>query len=270
MEIPDKYMKKLFIPIVLMFCAVTTAFADKLEDRLRDINAFRDYKLTEQEQQILDHLDSIRTVKSIESLEADLNICKGIRDRVYKIINEKDAPDTVSTANRLLEFMSFFGGKTFIIKGHSIQEIIDNISLDTTLYIELGQSDNIKLGFCCVQDTITNYLYTVIYFTKYYIEFFPTKARSYDSPSGAVVTWFMYLKGKTNARYLKRILYPGDKLPFYYTGEYISVKELQTDEDGFFSLEVSFSIGKHDIGRGAIFAKDSEDEPYSLIEFGPM
>ena len=270
MEIPDKYMKKLFILVVLMFCSVTTAFADKLEDRLRDINAFRDYKLTEQEQQILDHLNSIRTLKSIDPFEADLNICKGIRDRTQEIINEKDAPDTISTPNRLLEFMSYLGGKTFLIKGGSIQETLDNISQNTGLCGELILSDNFKLGFCCEKDTITGYLYTAIYLTKYYIEFFPQEAKSFLSPTGATVTWFMNPNGKTNARYIKYILYPGHMLPFYYTGDYIFAKEFQTDEEGFFSFEYSFSVGNYDIGRHAIFAKNSEEEPYSLIRFGPM
>lgn len=265
------FRKKLSFLIVLSLSFSTVSFAQTLEERLQDIRAFRDYERTVQEQQILDHLDDIRAIKGIDVLEVNPDLCKAMRDRVQKIINDEDTPDTVSTVDRLLEFISYLGGKTFLIKGHSIQEILDSISQNTDLCRELELSDNIKLGFCCVKDTLTDYLYSAIYVAKYYIEFFPPiEAKSFFSPSGASVTWFMNLNGKANARYLKYVLYPGDTLPFYYTGNYILTEEFQTDQDGFFSFKFSFHVGNYHIGRVAIFAKNDIDEPYSLIQFGPM
>jgi len=261
------FVKKICFLIVLSFSFVTVPSAQEQDERLRDQRSFYSHKLSVEEQQIVDLLDSTRAAKGIQPLEVNIHLCKAMKDRLDKMVNDTTMMDTVLVVQKLSELLSYLGKKSFLVKGDSASEIRHNVGLNQELGKEVAAGSNIRIGFCCVKDTLRNSLYSLIYLSNYYIEFFPSEAKSFSAPGSHFVSWEADVCGKTNAKYIKYSLYQGNMLPFYYKGKEMLTEEIQTAEDGTFSFKISFYVRDSIVWRVGIFAKDKAEEPHSLVDF---
>jgi len=245
------------------------ATEDWMEEKIRQKHAFRDYKLSAEEEQIINLLDSTRSVKGVEPLEVNLTLSKGIKDRLEIIINKQEEKDSVLIVKELSDFMSFLGGKTFLIQGESVPEILNRIRVNQNLAKELITPDTLTFSLSCIKDSIAGTWYSVIYFTNYYIEASQVQVITGGSyPGGSDIQDHNYkANGKTNAKYIKYMIYQGTVLPFYYEGNKMTSEEIRTKDDGSFPLEFSYYYKGATPWRVAIFARDNMNEPYSLVRF---
>lgn len=199
----------------------------------------------------------------------NLTLSKGIKDRFEIIINKQEEKDSILIVKELSDFMSYLGGKTFLIQGDSVPEILNRIRVDQNVTKELITADTITLGFSCIKDSIEGSWYSLIYLTNYYIEFGQAQVMTEaPPPGGSDIQVHRYkVNGKTNAKYIKYMIYQGTVLPFYYEGNKMTSEEIRTKDDGSFPLEFSYYYKGATPWRVAIFARDNTDEPYSIVDF---
>jgi hypothetical protein len=261
------FCKKLSFLIVLSLSFVTFPSAQEQDERLQDQKSFYSHKLSAEEQQIIDFLDSTRTAKGIQPLEVNIHLCKAMKDKLDKIVNDATIMDTVLVVQKLSELLSYLGKKSFLVKGGSHSEIHYNLGLNQELGKEVEEGSNIRISFCCVKDTLRNSLYSLTYLSEYSVEFFPSELKYFPSNFGSGPSYEIPVKGKINAKNIKYDLYQGNVLPFYYYGQQRLTEEMQTEEDGSFSFKLSFSVRGSIVWRVAIFAKSHAEEAYSLVDF---
>lgn len=240
---------------------------DWVQDKIGQKKAFYEHRLSLEEQQIIELFDSTRIAEGIEPLEVNLNLCKAMKDRIDKTINDATITDTALVAQKLSEFLTYLGKKSFLVKGDSVSAIRHSMGLHYELCKEVSAGSNVEFGLCCVKDTLRSGLYSLIYLTKYYVEFLPSEVRTFFPPDSDIQTHRQELNGKTNAKYIKYMLYPGGVLPFYYEGKEMTAAEMRTRENGSFSFQLSYYFQGATQWRVAIFARDKKDEPYSILDF---
>ena len=265
------FIKKSVFLFILAFCLTISCFAqDPVEIQLAE-QAMWKHKLSEDEQSIVDSFNVHRALGEIDSFEVNVKISKAIKDKAEKIILSHVDTDTISIESKLVDFMSHFGDKAYVIKGGSYAEILDHIHLNEGVQTEISDKSNILLSISCVKDTLRDSLYLLLYMTKYQITYgacettVPKLMRKGDP-----ITNISKIRGVTNGKYLMYKFYEGTALPFYYEGNKMLTEELRTREDGSFSFELSYSGYGSELRRLAIFVRNEPEEPYSLVDFFPM
>lgn len=265
------FAKKTAFLFILAFCLTTSCFAeDPVEIQLAE-QAIWKHKLSVDGQAIVDSLNVKRSLGEIDSFEVNVKLSKAIKDKAENIIISHVDTDTISIENKLVDFMSHFGDKAYVFKGSSKIDILDHISLNEILQTEISDESNVLLSISCVEDTLRDSLYLLLYISEYQITFgawettIPKLMRKGDP-----ITNIRKIRGVTNGKYLMYKFYEGTALPFYYEGNKMLTEELRTKEDGSFSFELSYSGYGSERRRIAIFVRNDPEEPYSLVDFFPV
>ena len=252
--------------------------AKSIEDVLevqRAEQAFWKHELSEDEQKIIDLLNADRTARKTDTFMVNLKLSKAIKDKAEKIILSHVDTDPMSIENKLVDFMSRFGDKIYVVRGRSKLDIPDNIRLNSNLQTEITNPDNIMLSLCCVEDTGRIFFYLLAYMSKYQITYFPTKSAAVRPGQRGPINNVNGINGKTNGKYVMYKFYEGTVLPFYYEGKTMITQDLQTGElltrnKGIFRFELRYSGYGHERRRLAIFVRNDLEEPYSLVDIFPV
>lgn len=239
---------------------------DPLEVQLAE-KAFWEHRLSDNEQMIVDLFNIQRAAREIDTFEVNVKLSKAIKDEAENIVDLESDADSIE--KKLFDFISHFGDKAFFVKGTSKEALLDNIRLNEKLQREILHPDNIMLSLCCVEDTLRDFLYLLLYTSKYNISYGPCTS-TVSGFDGGPISNTDEINGKTNAKYLKYNFYEGTVFPFYYKGEKMVTKELETGEDGSFSIALGFSGYGYERRRLAIFVRNNPEEPYTLVDFFPV
>ncbi|MGB2697457.1 MAG: hypothetical protein WBD28_06305, partial [Candidatus Zixiibacteriota bacterium] len=252
--------------------------AETIEDALevqRAEQAFWKHELSEDEQEIIDLFNADRTTRKTDTFMVNLKLSKAVKDKAEKIILSHVDTDPMSIENKLVDFMSRFGDKIYVVRERSKLDILDNIRLNDKLQTEIKDPDNIMLSLCCVEDTGRVFFYLLAYMSKYQITYFHSKSAAVRPGQRGPINNVDGINGKTNGKYVMYKFYEGTVLPFYYEGKTLITQDLQTGElltrgKGVFRFELRYSGYGHEKRRLTIFVRNDLEEPYSLVDVFPV
>lgn len=266
------FFKKFVFSTVLVFCLITGCYAqDPLEIQQAE-QAMWKHKLSQDEQAIVDSFNVQRASGEIDSFEVNVTLSKAIKIEVQRILNSQDDTDTISIESKLVDFASHLGDKAYVIKGGSKLEILDHIRNNDMLQEEILNGRNILICISCVEDTLRDSLYLLLYMTGYQIIYGVYKSTTVEPlEKGGPISNIDEVNGKTNGKYVMYKFYEATVFPFYYEGKEMFTEELKTREDGSFSIKLRYSGYGSERRRCAIFVRnDPKEESYSLVDLFPV
>lgn len=266
------FIRKCVFLAMYVFCLSATCFAQDPLEIHRAERAFWEHRLSEDEQSIVDSFNVHRTSGEIDSFEVNVKLSKALKDEAEKIINSQADTDTIPIESKLVDFISQIGDKAYVVKGGSKVEILDHIRVNHMLQTEILDRSNILLCISCVQDTLRDSLYLLLYMSKYQIRYGPSDVvASVPEQKGEPISNILEINGKTNGKYLMYKFYGGKTFPFYCEGSNMLTEELITREDGSFSFKLRYSGHGSELRRLAIFVRnDPKEESYSLVDLFPV
>jgi hypothetical protein len=245
--------------------------SSETEKKKEEVNVpkYRAYEFSENELQIIEVLKEKRTEKKIKSFYANPRISEAINQELENIFKQGSKKEIGMSLDTL---QSYLGGVCFVIEAKSMNKLLRQLNQNVKLQKEVGDSTNLMIALGLTHATKINEIYCIIYFSKYSIEYGismesgPPTPPTGGSPPDRVFLKHEEINGKCNAAYIKYCLYETRGLPFHINKEDFPTGELQIDENGDFTISISYNTHENEVKHLAIFAKTNSSEAYSLVD----
>ncbi len=245
--------------------------SSETEKKKEEVNVpkYRAYEFSEKELQIIEVLKKNRAKNKVKAFDVNPRISEGLSKELENIFRQRTQKEIGKNLDTL---QSYLGGICFIMKAESMSKLLGQLRENERLQKEVGDSTNLMMAIGLTQTTKTNEMHCIIYFCKYSIEYGISMVSGIPPPppcGGTPDTVFLRheeINGICNAKYIKYCLYEARGLPFHIEKENFLTGELQTDENGDFTISISYNAHKNKAKHLAIFAKTNLAEAYSLID----
>jgi len=245
--------------------------SSETEKKEEEVNVpkYHAYEFSENELQIIEVLKKNRAEKKVKAFDVNLRISEAINKGLENIFREGTQKEIEKNLDTL---RSFLGGACFIMRGKSMSMLLGQLNQNERLQKEVGDSTNLMIAIGLTYTTKIDEVYCILYLCKYSIEYgiSMTSGPPPPQPGGGipdtVFRQYEEINGKCNGKYLKYYLSKAKGLPFFIEKEDVSTEELQTDENGGFTIRISYYAYKNEARYLAIFAKTNPSESYSLVD----
>ncbi len=228
-------------------------------------------EFSETEQLIVDKLKKKRTESTKSVLEVNPRISGAIRYEMQMLFDEESAGLTPKQVEeRLDKIVSYLAGSSVILKGKSTEKVLNQLNQNEEVQNELRDTTNLTLALALAEAADVKRTYCIIYLCEYSIEWglFQAGGNPMGLESHSPFHNCQKINGKCNVRFLKYDFYEDKGLPFRIDRDSVETNVLETDEEGNFSIHISYSTrSKMEQRRVAILARRSPSEGYSLVDF---
>jgi len=245
--------------------------SSETEKKEEEVNVpkYHAYEFSEKELRIIEVLKKNRAEKKVKAFDVNPRISEATSKGLENMFREGTQKEIGKNLDTL---KSYLGGVCFIMRGESMSKLLRQFNQNERLQKEVGDSTNLMMALGLTHATKTNEIYCIIYFSKYSIEYGISMTSGLPPPQpggGTPDTIFLRheeINGKCNAKYIKYYLYEARGLPFHIEKEDFLIGELQTDENGGFTISISYNAHKNKVKHLAIFARTNPSEAYSLVD----
>jgi hypothetical protein len=245
--------------------------SSETEKKKEEVNVpkYRAYEFSESELQIIGVLKKNRAEKKVKAFDVNPRISEAINQELENIFKQGSKKEIGMSLDTL---QSYLGGVCFIIRGESMSNLLKQLNQNERLQKEIGDSTNLMTAFGLSHTTKTDKIYCILYFCKYPIEYGismvsgPPTPPTGGGPPDSVFLKHEEINGKCNAEYIKYCLYEARGLPFHIEKEDLPTGEIQTVENGGFTISISYNSNNNEVKHLAIFARNNLSEVYSLSD----